>query len=89
MLYFICSFIILVYLIVITLLNYGFNKVKEFKLQDLEPKTKFSIVVPSRNEASNYQRRYKYYGSLYSLVDTKLLWYTELYLGYVLMGYRV
>ena len=53
MLYFICFFIILVYLIVITLLNYGFNKVNEFKLQDLEPKTKFSIVVPFRNEANN------------------------------------
>lgn len=35
------------------MLNYGFNKVNEFKLQDLEPKTKFSIVVPFRNEANN------------------------------------
>ncbi|TCK65169.1 cellulose synthase/poly-beta-1,6-N-acetylglucosamine synthase-like glycosyltransferase [Winogradskyella wandonensis] len=53
MLLIICFIIVLIYLIVIGWLNYGFNKVEDFKLQDLEPKTKFSVVIPFRNEAEN------------------------------------
>ena len=49
----ICIIIILIYLILIGWLNNGFNKIKDFKLQDLKPKTKFSIVIPFRNEAEN------------------------------------
>ncbi|WP_412559822.1 glycosyltransferase family 2 protein [Winogradskyella sp. MIT101101] len=45
--------IIIAYLIVIGSLTYGFDKVEEFQLQDLKPKTKFSIVIPFRNEAEN------------------------------------
>lgn len=45
--------IIIVYLIIIGLLIYGFDKVTDFKLQDLLSKTKFSIVIPFRNEAEN------------------------------------
>lgn len=43
--------IIIIYLILITWLNSGFNKVDVFKLQDLPAKTKFSIIIPFRNEA--------------------------------------
>ncbi len=38
---------------VIGSLTYGFDKVEEFQLQDLKPKTKFSIVIPFRDEAEN------------------------------------
>ena len=46
-------FITIAYLVVIALLTYGFDKVEDFKLQDLQPKTKFSVVIPFRNEAEN------------------------------------
>ncbi len=45
--------VIIVYLILIGLLIYGFDKVDDFKLQDLPAKTKFSIVIPFRNEVEN------------------------------------
>lgn len=45
--------IILIYLILIGGLIYGFDRVDDFKLQDLKPKNKFSIVVPFRNESNN------------------------------------
>ena len=35
------------------MLTYGFDKIGHFKLQDLPAKTKFSIVIPFRNEAEN------------------------------------
>lgn len=44
---------IIIYLLVIGLLIYGFDKVDVFKLQDLTPKTKFSVVIAFRNEAKN------------------------------------
>ena len=34
-------------------LVYGFDKVADFKLQDLKSKTTFTIVIPFRNEAKN------------------------------------
>ncbi|WP_047550166.1 glycosyltransferase family 2 protein [Psychroserpens sp. Hel_I_66] len=47
-------FIIVVsYVLLIGSLIYGFDKVPLIQLQDLAPKTKFSIVIPFRNEASN------------------------------------
>lgn len=45
--------IVVLYLFVIGLLSIAFDKVEDFKMQDLKPKTKFSIVVPFRNEAKN------------------------------------
>jgi len=45
--------IIIAYLIVIGILIYGFDKVDNYKLQDLPAKTKFSIIIPFRNEAGN------------------------------------
>ena len=53
MLSFLFIFIIIIYLFIIGWLSYGFDKVDDFKLQDLPPKTKFSITVPFRNEAKN------------------------------------
>ncbi|MUU78697.1 glycosyltransferase family 2 protein [Winogradskyella endarachnes] len=44
---------ILIYLFVISILIYGFDKVEEFRLQDLPAKTKFSVIIPFRNEAKN------------------------------------
>ncbi|WP_163397919.1 glycosyltransferase family 2 protein [Flavobacterium fluviatile] len=47
-------FIILkIYIITIGLLIYGFFKVKKYQKSDLEPKTRFTIIVPFRNEAQN------------------------------------
>ncbi|MFK7833620.1 MAG: glycosyltransferase [Winogradskyella sp.] len=45
--------ITVLYLLVIGMLVYGFDKVDNFKLQDLSAKTKFSIVIPFRNEAEH------------------------------------
>lgn len=45
--------IILIYSMAIIALIYGFTKVNSFEYLGLKPKTKFSIVVPFRNEAEN------------------------------------
>ncbi|MEW4923836.1 glycosyltransferase [Algibacter sp. 2305UL17-15] len=41
------------YLILIASFALGFDKAKEFLLNEVAPKTKFSIVIPFRNEAKN------------------------------------
>lgn len=45
--------ILFIYFVAILLLIYGFTKVKSYDSISLKPKTKFSIVVPFRNEAEN------------------------------------
>ena len=55
MLLIICFIIIVIYLVLITFINSGFNKVEDFKLQDLKPETKFSVIIPFRNEAKNFK----------------------------------
>ncbi len=45
--------IIVIYVITIVLLVYGFNKIKPYTTDNLLPKTRFSIIVPFRNEAEN------------------------------------
>ncbi|MEH6534984.1 MAG: glycosyltransferase [Psychroserpens sp.] len=45
--------ITVLYLFLIGSLIYGFDKVQPFKLEDITPKTKFSVVIPFRNEAEN------------------------------------
>ncbi|MBU2927811.1 glycosyltransferase [Winogradskyella psychrotolerans] len=50
---FIFIFAIIIYLCIIGWLSYGFDKVDDFKVQDLPPKTKFSVIIPFRNEAKN------------------------------------
>jgi glycosyltransferase involved in cell wall biosynthesis len=45
--------IIGIYTLTISVLIYGFTKIKTYKLNNLKPKTAFSIVVPFRNEADN------------------------------------
>ncbi|NNE33094.1 MAG: glycosyltransferase [Winogradskyella sp.] len=47
------SFVILIYALLIGGLIYGFDKVTGTKLQDLKAKTKFSIIIPFRDEAKN------------------------------------
>lgn len=42
-----------IYCLAIMALIYGFNKVNSFEYLGLKPKTKFSIIVPFRNEAEN------------------------------------
>ena len=42
--------ITLLYLILIGSFVYGFDKVPDFKLDDISPKTKFSVIIPFRNE---------------------------------------
>lgn len=43
------------YVIFISLLIYGFAKVKSVEKIDLQPKTTFSIIVPFRNEEKNFR----------------------------------
>ena len=50
---FVLYFIVSLYCLAILTLIYGFSKVKTFEGIGLEPKTKFSIIVPFRNEAEN------------------------------------
>jgi len=45
--------VVMVYVATIATLIYGFTKVNSFDYLGLKPKTKFSIVVPFRNEAEN------------------------------------
>lgn len=47
------SVIALVYFLNILWLIYGFTKIKHFETEEIEPKTKFSIVVPFRNETES------------------------------------
>ena len=46
-------FITILYLILLAGFVLGFDKVKEFKLEDIPSKTKFTVVIPFRNEAKN------------------------------------
>jgi len=46
-------FITLIYVFLIGSFIYGFDKIKSFTLVDKPSKTKFSIIVPFRNEADN------------------------------------
>ena len=45
--------IVIVYVLTISLLIYGFTKINQFEFIGLPPKTSFSIIVPFRNEAEN------------------------------------
>ena len=45
--------ILLLYLLLIGKFAFAIDKVPEFKLQDIPAKTKFSVVIPFRNEAEN------------------------------------
>lgn len=45
--------ILFLYCLAILALIYGFTKINSFEYLGLEPKTKFSMVVPFRNEAEN------------------------------------
>jgi cellulose synthase/poly-beta-1,6-N-acetylglucosamine synthase-like glycosyltransferase len=47
------TLILLVYVILIVQLIFGYDKVKSFKRTAVEPKTAFSIIVPFRNEEQN------------------------------------
>ncbi|TNJ45252.1 glycosyltransferase [Tamlana fucoidanivorans] len=48
-----CLSITLGYLALMGSLIYGFNRTKPFNPPEVQPKTKFSIVIPFRNEAQN------------------------------------
>ncbi|QNM85621.1 glycosyltransferase [Polaribacter pectinis] len=52
-------FIFILYAILIIALAFGFAKVDEFKPENLEPKTSFSVVIPFRNEAENLPKLLK------------------------------
>ncbi|NNC49895.1 MAG: glycosyltransferase [Flaviramulus sp.] len=45
--------ITILYLVLIGCFSFGFDKIKNFMLEDLISKTKFSIIIPFRNEAKN------------------------------------
>ncbi|NNL83087.1 MAG: glycosyltransferase [Winogradskyella sp.] len=48
--------IIILYLMLIGSLAYGFDRIDTFYLQDLKPKTAFSIVIPFRNEEKHLKK---------------------------------
>ncbi|MBW1657260.1 glycosyltransferase family 2 protein [Flavobacterium quisquiliarum] len=50
---FVLSGILILYVISISLLIYGFFKIKKYQKTDLKPKTSFTIIVPFRNEKEN------------------------------------
>ena len=50
---FVLYFVIILYCLAIAFLIYGFTKVNTIDYIGLKPKTKFSIIVPFRNEAKN------------------------------------
>ncbi|MGZ0016139.1 glycosyltransferase family 2 protein [Yeosuana sp. AK3] len=50
------TIITIVYVLWITSFVYGFEKVKPFKLSNLQSKTKFSVIIPFRNERKNLSR---------------------------------
>jgi len=43
----------LIYLVLMGYMVYGFDQIEDFKLTDLKASTKFSIIIPFRNEANN------------------------------------
>ena len=45
--------VLIVYLVLIVILIFGFDEIKTFQIINSAPKTKFSIVVPFRNEEQN------------------------------------
>jgi len=49
----ITSSLFFIYLITILIFVFGFDRVSVFKSKNLEPKTRFSIIIPFRNEAKN------------------------------------
>ena len=50
---FVLSFVLILYCVAIVFLIYGFTKVNTIDYIGFKPKTKFSIIVPFRNEAEN------------------------------------
>ena len=52
-------FVLAIYVIFISQLIFGFSKVKYFERKDETPKTKFSIIVPFRNEEKNLSKLLK------------------------------
>jgi len=47
------------YLFLIGSLAYGFDKVPSLKMEDITPKTKFSVIIPFRNEAEQLPKLLK------------------------------
>jgi glycosyltransferase involved in cell wall biosynthesis len=56
--------ILILYIFSISLLIYGFVKVKKYQIIDLKPQTSFSIIVPFRNEAENLPNLLKSFSQL-------------------------
>lgn len=49
----IALFITLLYIVLIGSFVFGFDKVEEFSLKDIQAKTKFTVIIPFRNEAEH------------------------------------
>lgn len=64
-----CTIFLLIYILAIVMLIFGFFKIREFKFQQIAPKTKFSIVVPFRNEAENLPKLLESFSKLDYPVD--------------------
>lgn len=66
---FVLYIIISIYCLAIIALIYGFNKVNSFDYLGLKPKTKFSIIVPFRNEAENLPKLLESFSKLNYPID--------------------
>ena len=47
------SIITVLYLLLILALAFGFDTIETFKVEDIKAETKFSVIIPFRNEAEN------------------------------------
>lgn len=47
------TIITVLYLLLILALAFGFDKIDDFKVEDIKVETKFSVIIPFRNEAEN------------------------------------
>nr|WP_294925441.1 glycosyltransferase [uncultured Flavobacterium sp.] len=56
--------ILMIYVISIGLLIYGFSKVKKYQKKNLTPQTSFTIIVPFRNEADNLPKLLESFSNL-------------------------
>ena len=64
LIYIISLVVLLIYIYSITRLFFGFNNVKVYENKNLMPKTRFSIIVPFRNEEKNLSKLLKSFSKL-------------------------
>jgi cellulose synthase/poly-beta-1,6-N-acetylglucosamine synthase-like glycosyltransferase len=61
---FVLFFILTIYFVSISLLIYGFTRIKKYQKSNLKPQTSFTIIVPFRNEAENLPNLLQHFSNL-------------------------